>query len=723
MLRPALKAVILALLPGLEEETSEDFGRTLDVLNGFRSVMRTTKIVSANVEASSDDQYFWQSFFLASLTSSSRRSGALAFLIRSFPTLGDPQSRSHTIVGEEISGSEYRKTNLPPEVESVVSPEPGLLIRCLVAGLSDEQLLIQRGFLDLLVTKAPLHSSVLQERVSKNDLERLVIAAAGIVSRRDTSLNRRLWAWFLGPEPVGKFETDSVQGSPVSSPVRSDGTVTPTELAGSSQTHYFEAYGLCALVQGLRHMILRNSQTPLQRAKPFRICLSLMDRWEVGSLVVPEIFLTIIDSVRQYKDIAESVDAFNEVLRSASVFFDGVESGHIWGEIHGLLSAAMDGESIKQLSPIKCLDLVQFVVKNFSLQEEEMLECHIPLVAVALVTKIAQYDGKLHQNTGFLNTNKSEVVSSALTIANQLISMIPDRVIQRSSLSKESFGLNDPSTLNDDVLSSIKMFYVQEQGNLSISSSPYAVSQWSRLLLQHCGRIFIWLLNLQSSSSDLESSISMLTTIIRKLPTASEPDTLELFSALESKLIYQRTSDPPSLSHRSLCNITRAVTILHAHSHLSSTQVSQLVPSVVDHAWYHLAPTCPKYHVETVRFLWQLQEALPRGDRRVEAAITAKMVEKDQFGTYSVRSAEAGMKFAILWIQTHQLYGAHIESSHVPQTPIAKSSGTQDPAKKLDYDIMLAKPLFLMLDAMADPGTELFVFVRSWIQNLPTVKR
>ena len=68
-------------------------------------------------------------------------------------------------------------------------------------------------------------------------------------------------------------------------------------------------------------MINQDATNPVERARPFRICLSLMDRWEIGGLVVPDIFLPVVNSVRMYKEKAITKADFSEVLRSASVFF------------------------------------------------------------------------------------------------------------------------------------------------------------------------------------------------------------------------------------------------------------------------------------------------------------------------------------------------------------------------------------------------------------------
>ena len=327
-LRPALKAIILALLPGLEEESSEDFERTLKLLNRFKITVRPSHGEDLGQNHNSGDEYFWQCFFLAAITSTGRRLGALHYLIRNLPKLGRHATQDSSENEAVTAETDAKSARL---AEIVTSPEPGLLLRCFAAGLADEQLLIQRGFLDLLVTHMPLHSSVLQKRVKSEDLELLIAAAAGVVARRDMSLNRRLWSWLLGPEP-SSHDYDGGPESPGADPVSGH---------APSKTLYFEEFGLQPLTQALLKMIERDVSNHMERARPFRICLSLMDRWEIGGLVVADIFLPVVNSVRKYSEKAPSKADFSEVLRSASVFFDGVESGLIWGKIAGLIALAV----------------------------------------------------------------------------------------------------------------------------------------------------------------------------------------------------------------------------------------------------------------------------------------------------------------------------------------------------------------------------------------------
>src|SRR5690606_37394271 len=149
--------------------------RTLKLLESFKEAIRppnSEPIISCHSTA---DHFFWQCFFLASITGQSRRQGALAYLSRNLPRLADRNSEKK---GDETENG--AESDVATRLAAIItSPEPGLLIRCFSSGLGDEQLLIQRGYLDLLVTHLPLDSSVLQSKVKRPDLELLLKAAVG----------------------------------------------------------------------------------------------------------------------------------------------------------------------------------------------------------------------------------------------------------------------------------------------------------------------------------------------------------------------------------------------------------------------------------------------------------------------------------------------------------------------------------------------------------------
>lgn len=694
-LRPALKAIILALLPGLEEETSEDFDQTLKLLNDFKNAVRPKGSQDGH-ENVTGDEYFWQCFFLASITGANRRLGALAYLVRSLPKL-EARSRSGSVpnLDQELANG----------TEIITTPEPGLLLRCFAAGLKDDQLLIQRGYLDLLVTHLPLHATVFQNRVKADDLELLMTAASGVVARRDMSLNRRLWSWLLGPEPVAGSEAESGP-DPASASARDRAL-----SISATRTSYFEDFGLQPLTQAILKMIARDHLAPAERARPFKICLSLMDRWEIGGLVVPEVFLPVVGSVRRYQSQSTSAADFNEVLRSASVFFDGVESGLIWSEITGLIAGAVGSNKASNDAKLDKLTLVRFILANFNVREEEMLLVHAPITALTLLAMLDETASK--------EIDSVEVKTFATNIVLDLIGLIPERAFGLAISAEQSESEHRKPALsidNKSIMDKVRHFYVHDQGNLDVSPPPFSAQEVSELLLREAARLTSRSLSIATSSADVAVKVRLLVALITTAHIAKCLDVTELLSAIHGKL---SAPTPPPFSVFS--SVIVIVTALYPR-YLKPEQISDLVDPLVRIAWSYLSPSCPKYYVEAVRNLWHLQTCLGDANREIEASLCGLIVEHDVTGTFTSRNADPGRRFAVLW--THTLYDNAVHTERRASKPLKSDNNSVGLAPSTgDYEIMLCRPLFLLLDALSDERTQLFTSVRIWIQNLTGIEK
>lgn len=684
-LRPAMKSMILALLPGLEDETAEDFERTLKLMTSFKGAIRGPDSELLSDEHASDDDYFWQCFFLASVTSNSRRGGALAYLVRHLPTQGLSSAATHK--GPPLSER---------AAAVVTSPEPGLLVRCFASGLCDEQLLIQRGFLDLLVTHIPLNSDVLQSRVKPDDLELLLRAAIGVVTRRDMSLNRRLWAWFLGPEP-----------QVAEPPSGADSTATVADQQGdiSSRTKYFEEYGLQPLTSALLGMIRSgDKKNTTERARPYRICLSLMDRWEIGGLVVPEVFLPVIENVRAFKSQASSKAEFSEVLKSARVFFDGIESGLIYGEIVTQLSQALSSSDTSVEERNDKLALISFILNNFNVREEEMITVHAPLTCLASLAMLE--DAKSRYKPGkSTDVWETGLADQALSIATSLLELVPDRAFaDATSPSKKK---RRESMSNADVSKRIQTFYIQEQGNIETAAPPFGPFEMGELLLYKMVK-FICATGDGPTPKDRGSCVRILILALAKMPASYNLDVQQLLSFLHLRL---QSDDVPFTDYSSIVQLG---TELHDAGRIKLAELSELVPLLVRHAWKFLSASEPKYHVETVRWLWRLQSALPQNNRDIEAALASIIVEP-VYAASPARAADKGRTFGVLWSHTLQDSTTDRRPSKVQGSDVR--SGLRLAGAE-HFDIMLTRPLFLILDALFDEEAPLFMTARSWLTTM-----
>ena len=697
-LRPAMKSIVLALLPGLEEETSEDFERTLKLLERFKASIRPSGSGEITPEHSSGDDFFWQCFFLASITSHTRRAGSLAYLSRYLPNLGHALTQeSHGLV-DATNGSEPEMA--PKLSQLVTSPEPGLLLRCFAAGLGDEQILIQRGFLDLLVTHLPLHSKVLQEKAKTGDLELLLRAVVGVTVRRDMSLNRRLWSWLLGPDPAS-LEQDGGLESPTS-------PSSPPNGGFVSRTTYFEEYGLQALTRALLEMIKSSTDTtPSEKARPYRICLSLMDRWEIGGLVVPEVFLPIVDSVRQFEPKAAGRSDFTEVLRSASVFFDGVESGLIYGELLSLMGQALGPGSSTSSERRDKLALVNFILAHFNVREEDMVTIHAPLTALSVLCMLEEARER-DKGSSSDARDEASLAIQALGIVAALVELIPERAFSADS-NKTATPVIESQALaalsNTESFKKIKSFYVNEQGNLDVTSSPLAPENVGELLLRKTCDLCCRSLDGNESGFDIAAKSRIFTLLVSKIPSPISFDSALLLSSVQRRL-----SAPAPLAFGTFSSALSLSTHLHFTQRISRDELSDIVPLLVNHAWGFLSSSEPKYHVETVRSLWLLQTVLTPGNRSIEASICRLMLEGDTAGTFAIRPADPGRRFAVLWSHSLQDYG--------PKTPGVDAKSPPRLAGTDNYDLMLTRPLCLMLDSLVDDRTQLFMTTKSWLHSL-----
>ena len=728
VLRSALKAITLALLPGLEEETSEEFERTLSLLNRFRNAVGSGPDRDNGHSSVSGDQYYWQSLFLAAITSPSRRQGALAYMVRERPPVGIPLMSHSESNHAEKSGMGSTNRKLPPGIEAVTTPEPGLLVRCFAAGLQDEQLLLQRGFLDLLVTHLPLQSAVLRQKVVPRDLELLVSAAAAVVVRREMSLNRRLWTWFLGPE-ISSGPDDSTPSSPDSSPTTTPSATYNVQL---SRTEYFERYGLAPLVSSILKMVGDDSLKPSQKARPFRICLSLMDRWEIGGIVVPQIFLPAMECIWRYQKLATSKEALEEVLRSAKVFFDAIESSLIWAQLTDIVIGALKikgpkPEEVESLSPKDRLDLVLFVVNSFNLREEEMLTIHIPMVTLALIVSLRQHFEAPMDDT---RESLSPAITIAIDLANNLIDLVPAKIFKEEEGKRpESVDSGRQKDSTTRILQEIQDFHHRSQRGSQDSIPPFANTSIKHLLRYNAIRLVGHGLEVPIEVGYLDKEVALLDKILRKAQVSSlegdeETENGALVTIMSNLLIASEAcAAKDGIEVLPFPAIAVLVSTLEMICNASPSdawnsdhRVRKILPNILVGLWTYMSPAKPRHNVEAVRGLWRVHSVSP-DVRLIEATIATLMLQDKNGHKSQIITIEGARRFATLW--------AH--SGPNSKTPADRhlSSGrsSHQSSKRSKESDILAQPLLLLLDSLFDPKTELFMFAVGWLQSLSSIQQ
>lgn len=709
-LRPALKSILLALFPGLEEDSSDEFDRTLEILAKIKAIMAQDGRDTASQENSSRDQYFWQCVFLVCITSSGRRAGALAYLARSLPRLGQPLSAPQR---GAAPGEDFDPARMSLAIQAVASPEPGLLIRSFCAGLRDPHLLTQRGFLEMLVTHLPLHSVVLREKVPAEDLDRLVAAAVSVVARRDMSLNRRLWSWFLGPESTSDAP-EALNGT-----AKSPNMGSLASPGMDFQISYFEHYGLDTLVRGIKDIIEAPAESPTERTRPLRICLSLMDRWEIGGIVMPQIFLPAVKSVWQYQSSDASKDAKAEVLRSANMFFDGIESGLIWTEISAVATTAFLARPAEIAEACGLLDLILFIITNFNIKEDEMQMIHIPLVSLSILLLLRK---RISRGTDH-SPQDQKFANLAARIINKLLDSTPPRAFNgghEDDAASEAAQKALTSSSPDAMLELAQQFYTRSQGNLDAQRSPMAPN----ILGQHILRSAFELVSsallevAPGLHTEVDLVLGILNTSLRKIRIFHTMDLHRFWSALLQDASQADGSISLSfpLVSAKVTTIETIFTAPRSTDWIPGDILRRLLPRLVADIWPFLSPSKPKYNVEAVRSIWRLQ-AISSDNQLIESMLTTLMLaENPQRRSPGIEEAR---KFVTLWIHSP----ATTRAAHSRRSSLVTPKDQAFDLRSRAELVILKRPLMLLLDTLEDGDDELGVFVIHWLQSLSSLSK
>ncbi|KAJ8582095.1 hypothetical protein M405DRAFT_582865 [Rhizopogon salebrosus TDB-379] len=313
-LRPIMKSFILALLPGLEEETGEFFDKVLSLLDRLSGTVSPV--------------FFIQNIWVIMITMSSARGTALNFLSRRLPRL-----------------------NADEDITQIVGRDIGLMIRAFAAALEDDNLLVRRGALDLLLQSMRIDSAAIK-RAQPEDSVFLMRAATGVVLRRDLSLNRRLYTWLLGPDE--KSENQSI---------------------------YLRQHALQLLSTTLKdEMFAPSGEYP--ESRPFKIFISLLDKWEIGSALTDILVLDALKAIRflMQRDTEERNE---DISMTASTLYEAVEPSILWKQ---LLAAIMN--DLTKDSKTGAIDLTLFLLRSLPLQDDEVRGIHLPVIFAAITDKL-----------------------------------------------------------------------------------------------------------------------------------------------------------------------------------------------------------------------------------------------------------------------------------------------------------------------------------------------
>ncbi|EOR01446.1 Protein dopey-1 [Wallemia ichthyophaga EXF-994] len=347
-LRPIIKSMTLSLLPGLEEENGEHFDDALSMLDYLSS---TTAL-----------HFFLQNLCLILITSPASRISTLNYLLRKMPPL-----------------------DTDDQIIMFLSSDANLLIRGVSASLMDNNMLVRRSALDLLISSLPTGGPALQ-KFSRSDFRvDLCRNACNVVLRKDISLNRRLFTWLLG-----------------------------TSDDKESLSSYFNTFGLPLISSW---MLADMDTTKSFDSRPYKIFISLLDKWEIGHNLTKCIVSEIISCLECR--LKEDVDRNADVKIITSMVLESIDIYLLWKAMNHQLQS----DFTNQDDTCRSIELITMIVDNISFEEEAHTCLHFPIQLLNIL-KLISVNRQANR--------KSVLTERAFILAQMLINHIPEKVMNET---------------------------------------------------------------------------------------------------------------------------------------------------------------------------------------------------------------------------------------------------------------------------------------------------
>ncbi|XP_026556320.1 protein dopey-2 isoform X2 [Pseudonaja textilis] len=321
-LLPSLQAFLIGLLPGLEEG-SEFYDRT-DAL-----LVKLSLVIGKEV--------FYSALWASVLVSPSVRLPASLFVV------------SH--INRAVPGKQQNY---------MMGTDANLTIQAICVSMLDSNVLVQRNTLEVVLFFFPLYSSLDPNEsaipLHRSDVVHLLSAAAQTLLRRDMSLNRRLYSWLLGSDIKGRASVPELSIN--------------TSLEDYAHS-FFEKYSKELLVEGLIEILHQKfSESDLEEQhhaylKPFRILISLLDKPEIGPLVIADLFLEVIRAFYRYcketlgsdlklnysqtgnvltSVIKENKNA-SEIVKTANMLITSLNTDFLWDYMTGCIEDCLSDKN------------------------------------------------------------------------------------------------------------------------------------------------------------------------------------------------------------------------------------------------------------------------------------------------------------------------------------------------------------------------------------------
>ncbi|XP_077281487.1 protein DOP1 homolog isoform X1 [Temnothorax americanus] len=364
----------------------------------------------------------------------------------------------------------FNKKLSTEEQKYIMGTNTKIMISALCAGVRDTSVLVQRSALDFLLIGFPMHNGQLTHR----DMILLIKAALVTILRRDMSLNRRLFAWLLGTE--------------VSTSILKKKTHATADT--KEDVTYFDTYSKEMLVEAIKYLLKEACEENSQDLKPYRILVSLLDKVDIGPIILDdilfEVFRTFYNACKQ--SVSSHASKANEVVKSANLLFSTLEPSYIWIHCGHLFEKACNTRAKTRVAiedvavrPVGSgmPNLVEVCVLTEFLLETVSLDAFIDTPSEHLPGLFYEITSKLLYHSNILSPME---ISKSLKLCGKILSRVQPTMITAHADkcgevdTKLDTSLNNITVPSDNSLTAIPLEKSQSDSKLNkpdTSSIPF----------------------------------------------------------------------------------------------------------------------------------------------------------------------------------------------------------------------------------------------------------
>ncbi|KAI0756510.1 Dopey, N-terminal-domain-containing protein [Daedaleopsis nitida] len=598
-LRPVMKSFILALLPGLEEETGEYFDKVLALLDRLAGTI--------------SQSFFFQNIWLVMLTTPRARGTALSYLSRRLPPFKSDE-----------------------DITPIVGSDLGLMIRAFSAALEDDDLLVRRGALDILLQSLHI-DGVAVKKAQDDDRAILMRAATSVVLRRDLALNRRLFAWLLG----------SSEGS-------------------QAQIEYYKQHSLELLRSTLRDEMF-NPSPEYSQSRPFKIFISLLDKWEIGLPLTEILIYDAFKALRKALDYNSNVG--EDLTMTGSTLYEAVDQHALWNRLLVAILSDMDSGQ----SQGEGCEMVRYLLATFHGHDEEIEAIHLPVVFTAVLGLLARSFTE--------RPSISPATLSTIALAGEVLKHTAPTALKARPPLRQERG-EQPE--HEDSISFACTFYgvksaTSLSGSSSLSTVPF-VAAYEDIVLLSTAAAKVLMGGGEDAKPDgfsrnmLLSTLSLLHALVSRVDQESDVPFVVNWNPAEWLSTVLECIQQRSVTFTAIDGLISTTVKIHQSERLEpafSLNKRSYISTMVNVLLRYLRPTTSAYHVRAVNLIWLLERLSTHP--HVESVIAESLCSRQ-----SAELQNACEAFGVLWRLTEDsmLPGVRLK---VPMMSVLETLKSDDP--------------------------------------------